>query len=207
MIKKILKPSGLAISFLGPDGSGKSTIIDELLNHQLPFHRHDYFHLKPIIKKKNIGENTVIVDPHKYPVYSTFKSIIKVLYYIGLYNTGWLLNILPLKFKSSLVIFDRYYDDMLVDYKRYRYGGSIAFARAVRLIIPRPELYFILVADPKVIYARKQEVSFEELQRQVEAYKQLTDNKRYFLICVDRLPKEITAEILSIILEEMSERN
>ncbi len=207
MIKKTFTPAGLVISFLGPDGSGKSTIIDELLDNQLPFLRHDYFHLKPIIKKPSSTENKVVDDPHKFPVYSKFKSIIKILYYIGLYNTGWLLNVLPLKRKSSLVIFDRYYDDMLVDYRRYRYGGSIALARIVRSIIPRPDIYFILVADPKVIYKRKQEVTFEELQRQLKEYKNLADNERYFLINVDRQPKEISAEVLSIIMEKLSERN
>jgi thymidylate kinase len=207
MIKKTFTPAGLVISFLGPDGSGKSTIIDELLDNQLPFLRHDYFHLKPIIKKPSSAANKVVDDPHKFPVYSKFKSIIKILYYIGLYNTGWLLNVLPLKRKSSLVIFDRYYDDMLVDYRRYRYGGSIALARIVRSIIPRPDIYFILVADPKVIYKRKQEVTFEELQRQLKEYKNLADNERYFLINVDRQPKEISAEVLSIIMEKLSERN
>ncbi|MEE9326115.1 MAG: hypothetical protein V3U71_02390 [Cocleimonas sp.] len=201
-----MKTPGLAISFLGPDGSGKSTIIEELISNQLPFRRHDYFHLKPIIKKESATINTIVEDPHKFPVYSRLKSALKLLYFIGQYNIGWLLYVTPLKFKASLVIFDRYYDDMLVDYRRYRYGGSIALAKTVRVIIPRPELYFILVADPQVIYTRKQEVSFEELKRQIKKYEQLADNKRYFLINVDRSPREISAEIKSIILEKVSER-
>ena len=41
----------MKICFLGPDGSGKSTIIEKLLIQELPFKNKEYFHLKPIKKK------------------------------------------------------------------------------------------------------------------------------------------------------------
>lgn len=205
-IKRILHPTGLSVSFLGPDGSGKSTVINELLDIRLPFRRKEYFHLKPI-KNKNSSENTAMVtDPHKYPPYSKAKSYIKLLYFVYQYNMGWLRNIVPLKIKSSLIIFDRYFDDMLVDNRRYRYGGSQAMARLARMFIPKPELYFILTTDAKVIYERKQEVPFEELERQIKAYESLADGKRYFHIDVNRSPEEITKEIVAIMMEKMNER-
>jgi thymidylate kinase len=203
-LKRIIKPTGLTISFLGPDGSGKSTIIDEILEKRLPFRRKDYFHLKPL-KSKN-ENNTTVEDPHKYPPYSKLKSYIKLLYFIYQYNFGWLKNIVSLKIKSSLIIFDRYYDDVLVDTKRYRYGGSVMVAKFVRLFIPKPDIYFILTTDPKVIYERKQEVPFEELERQVKEYRALADGKRYFNIDVNRSPDEIAQEIIDIMIEKMNER-
>jgi len=203
-VKRIIKPTGLTISFLGSDGAGKSTIIDEILEKRLPFRRKDYFHLKPL-KSKN-EKNTTVEDPHKYPPYSKLKSYIKLLYFIYQYNFGWLKNIVPLKIKSSLVIFDRYFDDMLVDTKRYRYGGSVGVAKFARLFIPKPDIYFILTTDPKVIYERKQEVAFEELERQVKEYRALADGKRYFNIDVSRTPEDITKEIIQIMMENMNER-
>ena len=205
VLKRIIRPTGLSIGFLGPDGSGKSTVIDKLVNNNLPFRRTDYFHLKPI-KQVQSSTTSITTDPHKYKPYSKPKSYVKLLLFIYQYNIGWIKNIVPIKVKSSLIIFDRYFDDLLIDSVRYRYGGSISFAKFVRRIIPKPDLYFILTADPEVIFKRKQEVSFEELTRQAEAYNALSDNVRYFQIDVNRNPEEITEEVIHIMMQKMNER-
>ena len=106
-----------------------------------------------------------------------------------------------------MVIFDRYYDDILVDPKRFRYGGNLAFANFMRKFIPKPDLYFILIADAKIIYERKQEVPFEELERQIEAYKKLIDGERYILIDVNRTPREIVDEIENIMYGKLNEKD
>jgi len=189
------------IAFLGSDGSGKSTVIDTLLeSDELNYNKIEYFHLKPIVKKSS-SESVVVDDPHEKPVYSVLKSYMKLLFFIYQYNKGWMKNIKPLSSENTLVIFDRYYDDLLVDYRRYRYGGSMALAKFARKFIPKPELYFILVTDAEIIYKRKQEVEFSELERQIKGYSDLADNKRYFLIDVNRTPVEIVEEIVSIMKE------
>jgi len=200
---RLRNKQALVISILGPDGSGKSTIIEKI--EQYPFFIYNYyFHLKPIGRDES--KSVTIDDPHAKPVYSSLKSYLKLFYFIYQYNFGWIKNILKLKIKSSLVIFDRYYDDLLVDNKRYRYGGSKTVAKIARLFIPKPDLYFILTADPKVIYERKQEVPFEELERQVKAYRELADGKRYFNIDVNKTPEEIVKEITVIIMDKINER-
>ena len=203
IIKRILNPTGFSIAILGPDGAGKSTVINEIMAIYLPFRRKDYFHLKPLYSK---GISSTVEDPHQFPPYSKLKSYIKLLYFVYQYNFGWIKNIVPLKIKSSLVIFDRYYDDLLVDNKRYRYGASKTFAKFIRFFIPKPDLYFILTTDAKIIYKRKQEVPFAELERQIKGYRALADGKRYFNIDVNRTPDEIVKEITLIMMEKMNER-
>ena len=186
----------IKIAILGPDGAGKSTIIKHI---QPNFQIVEYFHLKPIRPSVSQENLRTVEDPHKEPPYSFSKSTIKLFYLMFQYNLGWLKNIKSHKKPDSLIVFDRYFDDLLVDSRRYRYGGSIKMANVIRKLIPRPDVYFILTADPEIIYSRKQEVSFEELQRQISSYRALADGKRYFNIDVNRTPEQITEEILLIL--------
>jgi len=151
-------------------------------------------------------DTVVCEEPHKFKAYSSIKSYIKLCYFVFQYSFGWLKNILPLSFKSSLVVFDRYYDDILADPKRYRYGGKRAVVKFIRSFIPQPEIYFILTTDAKIINNRKEEVSFDELQRQIKEYEKLVDNKRYFHLDANKTPDEITNDILKIMSEKMHEK-
>ena len=204
VLKRILNPTGISIAFLGPDGSGKTTIINGLVNSNLPFRQTNYFHLKPI--ENSDKKITVTSDPHKFKPYNGLKSFVKLCYFFYQYNFGWLKNIIALKVRSSLIIFDRYYDDLIADNRRYRYGGGDFFAKFFRLFIKKPALYFILVTDAKTIYKRKQEVAFTELERQVEKYKSLADQKRYFEIDVSKTPDLIVKDVQSILMKKMYER-
>ena len=196
------KPS-MTISILGPDGSGKSTIINKLFKHNI-FRNKYYFHLKPLKQKQS--NNQVCEEPHKYKPYSPLKSYIKLCYYVFLYSIGWLKNITPLKFKSSLIVFDRYYDDILADPKRYIYGANLDVVKFIRIFIPRPEIYFILTTDAMTIRNRKEEVPYEELERQLVEYTKLVDGEKYFLLDASKNPDEIIKEVLRIIGEKMHEK-
>lgn len=190
----------MVISFLGPDGSGKSTIIEEIKNNRM-FKNYYYFHLKPLISSTQNLKNSVVEDPHQFPVYSKLKSFIKILLFVFQYNFGWFKNIKKINHKDNLIIFDRYYDDLLVDYKRYRYGGSMKIANFFLKFIPRPNIYFVLTAPHEVIFERKKEVEPDELIRQIDSYKKLVEQnkKMFYNINVNRAPNEIAKEINEII--------
>lgn len=205
VFSRLLKRPSLTICFLGPDGSGKSTLIESLRNQSL-FISDSYFHLKPIKSNKS-SSNQVVENPHEYPVYSKFKSYLKLLYLIIQYNIGWFINILPLTFKPSLIIFDRYFDDIIVDYKRYRYGGKISIVKFARYFIPKPDLYFLLSANELVIHNRKKEVSINELKRQIMGYQKMNDNKKYFQINVDRNVNDITNNLTKLIFKKINGSN
>ena len=97
---------------------------------------------------------------------------------------------------DRLIIFDRYFDDLYLDPLRFRFGGSVAIVRMVRVFIPRPTRYFVLLTTAEIIMRRKQEVPEAELKRQLEAYAALIDGKRYFGIDAGKSPKSIVDEIL-----------
>jgi thymidylate kinase len=97
-------------------------------------------------------------------------SAAKVVYLWIDYVFGYLLRIYPLLAASRLVIFDRYYHDLLVDDRRFRYGGPRWLARLVARMIPLPDLVLVLDAPAEILQARKQEVPAAESARQADAY-------------------------------------
>ena len=170
----------MVICFLGCDGVGKSTIIDELISDS--FSTNSVFHLKPM---KNCLQNTrsdnALIIPRPKKPYGKFRSYLKILYLIIQYNLGWLINVA--RSKKKLIIFDRYLNDILVDPDRFRYSGSSKVSRFAMKLIPKPQYFFVLIADEKVILSRKQELSLSLIKKMQHKYLKLVEKSDdYFLI-------------------------
>ena len=178
-VRSVLKPSGVVIVFLGSDGSGKSSVIDGL---KVSVIRDvvlgiQSIHLRPHIGLKAKQKNITNDDPHGQGTRNQLSSLLKIAYFFFDYTAGYLFKIRTLLVHKKIVIFDRYYHDLLVDPKRYRYGGSMWIAQFVGRIIPKPDLFIILDAPAIIIQARKQEVPLEETHRQRVAYLKFADER------------------------------
>jgi thymidylate kinase len=166
-------PTGLFVAVLGPDGAGKSTLVQHLQeNLGGAFRQTQVLHLRPGImgRKRTSGP---VTNPHGRPPHPLWFSLFKLPYYFLDYSLGYLLKVRPRLARSTLVLFDRYYDDLLVDPRRYRYGGPMGFARLVGKFIPKPDLLLILDLHQERLLARKREISPEESKRQQEGYRRL----------------------------------
>lgn len=174
-VRRVFQPTGLMVALLGPDGAGKTAICNSLLTNLAPaFRNHAQYHLRPnYLKRVNSDNLASTVTPHKIAPRGTALSLIKLLYLALDYSLGYLVKIKPQLVRSHLVVFDRYYEDLLIDPKRYRHTGPKWLTRLVGWIIPKPDLYIILDAPENVIQARKQEVSIEETANQRARYLQL----------------------------------
>ena len=72
--------------------------------------------------------------------------------------------------RSTLLLHDRSFVDILVDQKRYRYGGPMWMLQLVCRLAPMPDLIILLDAPPEVLQGRKQEVPLKVTARQRDAY-------------------------------------
>ena len=204
--QRLRYPTGLLIAVLGPDGAGKTTLI-EGLKRELSgtFRCIESYRFRPDI----LGRNLPGPEPHPHAksIRSRWQSILKVLYLCADYSLGYLINVRSKLVRSDLVIFDRYYDDMLVDPARYRYGGPRWLIKFARHIIPRPDITFILDASEDQMLARKTELPREELRRQRLAYRQLAaEAPNTFMLDASRPATEVVRQASECCLRYLHSR-
>ena len=161
---------GLHIVILGPDGSGKSTLANALriLLTAVGIQVH-IRHLGPRLLRNEA--HSPVTDPHARPPRGVAASVVKLGYWWIDYTIGYIVTCWPLLRRGDVIVHDRYLHDVAIDPKRYRYGGPLYLARLLARVVPQPDIFFILVADPETILARKAEVSESELYRQLAAYR------------------------------------
>lgn len=205
MVKK-----GLMVVFEGTDGSGKTTIIDNLprfLGEHFSSEEIVYYHWRPgFIKSPNkeSNENTgkVCTNPHGKKSYSKIVSLGKFLYFNLDYILGYWCVIRWKIAKGHLVVFDRYYYDYYLDKLRYRLNISDTVLDLFKALIPKPDITFLLIGDPNTLYKRKREISVNEIKEQIE---RILKNESKFnnsvVIDVNKSANDVINDVSKKILE------
>lgn len=182
-IDRVFRPTGGWIAFIGPDGCGKSSVIEAIVNEFSPlFQQIRRFHMRPSVLRGKTVQGAVVTDPHGKPARGSFASMAKIAYLAADYLLGYLVRVWPTTIRTKLVVFDRYFYDILVDPKRARYGGPKWFLKWIAAMLPQPELVILLNAPAEVLWSRKQEVAFEEVVRQQKAYLSLSESLKSVIV-------------------------
>jgi thymidylate kinase len=199
----------LKIVILGPDGAGKSSVIHEVMDK---LNRGDRVvkmrHLKPRLAfPQHVVPGAIVIDPHSKPPRSALTSLAKIFVWL---MEEWYVNLLQDK-KETLLICDRYYHDLLVDPKRYRYGGPRWAARMIGALMPRPDLWMLLDAPTEVLRERKQEVPPEETTRQRQAYLAFVRSQRNHVIIdasqsLHKVISDVENAITGALIEDVGKR-
>ncbi len=186
-LRPFFRPRGLCAAFIGTDGSGKTTLIEEVHKFLAPHYRdgRNKIHklrpgLLPQINRLVHWKGTSYTaedcqDPHRAKPSGRFGSGLRALWYAADCIIGWPLRVLPRRRRNSLQIFDRYYHDFLVDPERARISRNSRVIGLASKFIPRPEKMLVCVADPELITERKLELAPHEVHRQATAYYHLAE--------------------------------
>jgi thymidylate kinase len=163
---------GMIVALLGPDGAGKSSIIDALSRSlDGAFARTMRYGFAPGLLRHFRPPDGANTQPHAAPPRSWLMSVTRALcYWLGYYLLIYRPVVRLALARSTLVLHDRHLIDALVDPKRYRYAGPVWLLRAIWLLVPKPDLVILLDAPAEVLQARKREVPHAESARQRAAY-------------------------------------
>lgn len=227
-LRPLIHPPGLMVAFLGVDGAGKSTVMERIERDLASaFARTKAYHKRTFPSALNWirrrwgnrshsqahranSESSISTrhGEHRRPPRKFAGSLAKLLFWWLDYTLlGYVMDVYPSLTRSTLVLFDRYYHDLLVDARRYRYGGPSWAITWMSRLIPRPDLIILLDASPEVLYARKQEATFADVSRQREAYLNVVEGLPNGHVVDSSKPlDEVISETEQIILDHLAER-
>jgi thymidylate kinase len=192
------------ICFLGCDGSGKSAVIAgvaERLEKQGVVVTRGHWRPVAFAGENPEGARVTADDPHGQVPRGMVSSVLKLGWLWLNWWVGWF-RFLRKQSATGVVVFDRYHADLLVDPRRYRYGGPLWLARLASRLMPQPDVVVFLDADPDVLLARKQEVSREALAMAREKYLVLAASHERFRVVDAAQPLEdAVGEVVGLMVD------
>ena len=210
--------TGFSIGFTGPDGAGKTTVINMVLKElgDVFAKAYVYYHFRPTLFG-NISEvahkagvkNEVDRDydhPHRSKKKGMISSFCRLAYYSIDYIVGYRLKVKTQTRITRLVIFDRYYTDIICDSRRSSIFLPVKFLYGFgKLFIPSLDYNILLTASTDVILSRKSELDAEGVRDINERIDYLAGHKGFYKVTNNGSPEECARKIISLIFDKQHE--
>lgn len=192
------------IAIVGPDGVGKTTVIDGVFQHFCK--QFQYIHIRhwrpsilpPLAKYvgKPIPKHGQANPPRRTPGH--FGGVRLAYYALDMFFGG-IFKDYPALVRGEMVIYDRCSLDMIVDSVRF---GVPRHARTglLRRVSRRPDLIVLLNDSPVRIYTRKPELQETELEAQLAIWRNLVKKGWVDAIVeVDAEPQVVIGRVCNLV--------
>ena len=196
-VKYLFSRKLLVIYLLGPDGAGKTTISDKLLNSDLRAKKW-YFHgripvLPRIQKITRSKPRKVQFSDQKKKKFTVFHAVYYIL-------DGLLSRVMvnTMFWQDKLILCDRTHYDIIAR-ETYRNVPHLVQRSLIRSLI-KPDHCFLLYCDAIEINRRKPELPVEEIQSQYRAYR-----KNINLLDFREVSTSTNARSITLIAREISD--
>ena len=204
-----LKPrNGFHVVFLGPDGVGKSTVIEAFQKDLSDaFFHQTYLTFAPSLLPARMAP-AKSGGPHSLPPRSWPASLIKAGWWSICYTLGYFISVRPTLARGGMVVNHRYLLDAIVDRRRYRYSGPTWLLKWIWAIAPKPDLIILLDAPPEVIAARKSELPMERIIELREGYRSVVGRlSNNHVIDASQPLAKVVHDVESLVIHHLAERN
>ncbi len=189
----------MVIVIAGPDGSGKSALVSELLRALAP---RDVlvFHHRPELLPRRTRHVGPVREPHAHPPYPRLLSLLKLAYLFVDFQLGWWLRVAPAVRRGAVVLLERGWWDMAVDQRRYRLQVPVSVLCLFGRLLPKPHATLVLTGCARTIHLRKAELPIEEVQRQLVAWRALPERSlRPVYVDVARESEAVAADLMKLL--------
>lgn len=211
------------VAVLAPDGTGKTTFLDALIDELNYYYVNDpederlhIYHFRPTVLPNlgAVGEKAGVMEqdkdwtnPHRGKPANPISSLIRIAYYTMDYIFGFMKCVRRDVHYDKHVLFDRYSYDFIVDPLRSKIGLPKWVRKFFVRLTPQPKIVFVLDASPEVIYERKQELTKQEITRQLGVYRELAgSHKRFHTINAEQTPEKMADEAVKIFLNQYTRK-
>lgn len=190
------KKFGKSFSVMAPDGAGKTTFLNTVIQELCFYYLREpemvhILHFRPGILPNlgTIGEKAGLMKedknfsmPHRAKPAGFISSLFRITYYWLDYVIGWYIFTSKDIQYDRFTVFDRYSYDLIVDPSRTRLNLPYNIRKLFVYLMPHPKITFYLDVDPEEIYRRKQELTLDEINHQVDKYRKLVKTSKKFIV-------------------------
>jgi thymidylate kinase len=199
-LRTVFRPWGMTIAVMGAEGSGKSTLAHALLEELSPSFRSRW---NRVLTFREIEGRAYSEEDDAPGRLTTWTRATRM--WLGI-MADYYLRTLPLRRSNTVVLFDRWIDDWLVEPERYGLRPGSRYVTWLVDSAPRPDVVLVTSASVRAIARRRPDLSTRDAMEQVDAYEDfaVAEPHTFVIPSSGSLDDTVDAAVLAVLARSRS---